>query len=808
MKPISHDMSNTRTPTHCPVFSSEKALMDYTTVKGIHQRTGVDKPHLIPFVLKELLDNAVDFIEKYGRNNSDHIVKVKLTKGKILVTNSNFGIEPFTGDMLESIFSFDRFYSEKRNIYKISRGNLGDALKEILCVPYALALSEQIEDWNEPLVITGNKLSHTIHLTIDRVEQTVTANIQTQAKMASEEELTTVEFRFPFQERTQKIGKDLVNVLIDYGVLNSHISFDYNFYPDADDPADDGLYGKWKEFLPQTQKINPEWLNRPSTWYYNFDEFKQFINGLEDNEAVIYDVLKSLNFREITNIARNDKDAGMTDTVRQLKVYPKIIYKVYDRLRGAIDPSTKLKTQFDINKQTRRDAIKKRIEQFGFIVRNAKYRLVHCTYNSNDHEIKFPFIFEVGMFYTSMADSYTIDGINSSYRPNSPFIGKYRNTYTWISGRGQKQNTAASVSDILTKYGYSNSKEQSRKAAAFIVINLISPRIDYEGYSKSHINLEPFADTIAETVYKIASESAPTGSDGKRTTGRDIVEEILKERLLAVRQNKDLLVTDKWTQSSVYYRARKRMLERGVRLTERKTITQQISDICDEWKIKRESIGIFAADRAQLYFRGEIHDVGIGELHDLKQRGTDLIIIEKEGVAEVLSPFAERYGIAILNTRGFLTDYAKDLSELSEHVTIITDLDDSGLVLANKVPDVPRIGIDLETLQHFELEREKVEEEYSPGDHYKNLLNLSKMGELDSEIDDLLKEIENTRIEIDSILVEVGNEKFWEFILEKLEDLWENRNYRRAIKTPKGIVPDAIEFEQGRKAKMRSDSGR
>ena len=74
------------------------------------------------------------------------------------------------------------------------------------------------------------------------------------------------------------------------------------------------------------------------------------------------------------------------------------------------------------------------------------------------------------------------------------------------------------------------------------------------------------------------------------------------------------------------------MLERNVRLTERKTITTQIGQICDEWGIKRESIGIFAADRAQLYFRGDIHDVGIGELNTLKQRGTDLIIIEKEGV--------------------------------------------------------------------------------------------------------------------------------------------------------------------------------
>jgi hypothetical protein len=38
-------------------------------------------------------------------------------------------------------------------------------------------------------------------------------------------------------------------------------------------------------FVPQTQEINPEWSNRPSIHYYNLDEFKQLINGLEDNDA-------------------------------------------------------------------------------------------------------------------------------------------------------------------------------------------------------------------------------------------------------------------------------------------------------------------------------------------------------------------------------------------------------------------------------------------------------------------------------------------------------------------------------------------
>ena len=87
--------------------------------------------------------------------------------------------------------------------------------------------------------------------------------------------------------------------------------------------------------------------------------------------------------------------------------------------------------------------------------------------------------------------------------------------------------------------------------------------------------------------------------------------------------------------------------------------------------------------------------------------GTDMLIIEKEGVAEVLSPFAEKMGIALLNTRGFLTEYASMLSNLSKengcNVAILTDFDVSGLLLARKVPGVFRIGIDFGTLDYFHL---------------------------------------------------------------------------------------------------------
>ena len=84
-------------------------------------------------------------------------------------------------------------------------------------------------------------------------------------------------------------------------------------------------------------------------------------------------------------------------------------------------------------------------------------------------------------------------------------------------------------------------------------------------------------------------------------------------------------------------------------------------------------------------------------------KGTDLVIFEKEGMAETLTALSDKLGFAILFTRGFATKYVRDLAELTEkagNVLVLSDYDASGILLASKV-NAPRIGIDPETLDLF-----------------------------------------------------------------------------------------------------------
>jgi hypothetical protein len=177
--------------------------------------------------------------------------------------------------------------------------------------------------------------------------------------------------------------------------------------------------------------------------------------------------------------------------------------------------------------------------------------------------------------------------------------------------------------------------------------------------------------------------------------------------------------------------------------------------------------------------------------------GTDLLVIEKEGVAEVLSPFAEKMGIALLNTRGFLTEYAAMLSSLSKqqgcNVAILTDFDVSGLLLAKKVPDIYRIGIDIDTLEYLRLDSGEVEEEYTPDNNHIKPLEEIAVLECDDDLDEYLNFVTHKRIEIDSVLAKVGSKRFWDFLVGRLNEKFSTRNYNRAITIPKHILPTVLE---------------
>lgn len=313
---------------------------------------------------------------------------------------------------------------------------------------------------------------------------------------------------------------------------------------------------------------------------------------------------------------------------------------------------------------------------------------------------------------------------------------------------------------------------------------------------------------------------------GIRTGAKELQREALRARKEAIDRGENVEPT---TQNSFYYYLRTIFLANGIDPARqgkyfRRNVTNQINEICRELGTTREDLGIIADSRATFYYDNKKFHVSRRNIEDerLHLKGTDVLIIEKAALCDLLSPLASNSGIALLDTKGYVVDYAKDLTYNTTtnhgHVAIITDFDVDGLLMAydlyDKVSyDVYRIGIDFDTISELksmypeleqELDTDKLQESYEPGNNLKRLEELYNQGRFhrikDGKVySENLDYLRNNRIEIDSVQRVVGFQKLWTFIIKKLEERFPERNYNRAIKMPnvKEVFPDIyLDFQK------------
>lgn len=194
----------------------------------------------------------------------------------------------------------------------------------------------------------------------------------------------------------------------------------------------------------------------------------------------------------------------------------------------------------------------------------------------------------------------------------------------------------------------------------------------------------------------------------RKLTIKFFVAKWILEREKQIEQDPGILYKGRVDQSAVWYDTEPLLIENGIAIHKdtRKTIQNvNVKEICDKLGKRRIELGIVVGDRAQMYFNGKWYNVSIDQIKSLSGKGIVVLIIEKKGMAEILEYYASKYGIALVQTQGYLTENASDLSELvgnyggNGHVAILTDFDVDGIIIALNAKNVPRIGIDLNTLR-------------------------------------------------------------------------------------------------------------
>ena len=575
---------------------------------------------------------------------------------------------------------------------------------------------------------------------------------------------------------------------------------------------------------------------RDSAWYYKPSGFKEFIIAIYDKSETI----EETGFRDFREFPILSKELRKK-TIQEISLSPQLIHQLYEDMRDTSKMAAPTRFKLPYKKPVRELELKQSLAQHYDVDKERAYAKVVTDHYDGDG-IVFPYAIETAI---APITEWRAKGIEPGYIKfigyinDSPAIDggeKYFSdgNYSWHDRR-DKLMTATSAKEILQRCGFDTGDfyDSKKRFPCVIILNLITPIPEWLGAAgKTHINLKPYARVIADTISNLAYKM-PTchglglgrdyyltgGSKDENQIAKNYLRKFLIDRRAAVQADPYLKVKDRITQSGVWYRIRPEMKIKGFEPREswtqtRRTLQSSITDVIEElWpdeNLTREDLGIVAASRGVVLYDGEAWPINGDTVDALAQKGVAIIVIEKEGLPDILAPFARKYGIALAHTGGRFTNAIKRMIERAKMagtiVRILTDYDVVGLDIAaaTATPTI-RIGIDKDIIKWLQqngfsdLTEDDVAEEYKPSG-------------TTIEITD--EYVTTKRIELDNVQQKVGAAKLWEYIMYRLQlpEFHARFNVAKVIEMPTTdhfrpqVVKDALVRVDNYLAKITEDT--
>lgn len=514
------------------IFTSRKQGMEYFTTEGIIQRTGYTNKvdwYLLP--IREILDNCVDFLWKNYKGSDKTLIETTLEMDDeifhLKVRSSNDSNAPAFGD-LEAIFDYNMRYGSKQDVHIISRGMLGDAMKQILSLGYVLLhVSDdgtQFGDkqWTYPLVIRYNYQEWNVYLTYDRATQYWDVKIGEPKAIPSIE--IELELKLPvIDDIKNKLTRDYIEEFCrKYTLFTTDISFKFSILDDINHTHNKSLdeADVTEEFvkklskgpdrailhidLPALHPIAADWKNTPSIHSYKPEEFIRRLTGVHDKDnTTVYEIL--LEFREGSQIPKTPKNEMLISELVASKNKDKLMEKWYEELRATLPVQKELQLPYTDNLKKRREVSQSKFYDID-TERKYSYTLVRGkTYDSphTDSLISYPFAFEI--LAIPLKNSLIQD--NPALGRDTIFIGAINYSVSPKANHfpGMYHSREETVFNVLEYYGFRKNADNNVKIPCVIIGNLITPRRDPVGYDKSIIDIVPFNSEIIHAVRVMAA---------------------------------------------------------------------------------------------------------------------------------------------------------------------------------------------------------------------------------------------------------------------------------------------------------------
>ena len=140
-------------------------LAEFCTLRELEKQTGHDADNWPIYVVKELLDNALDAAEEAGIAPQ---VEIELGNSQIVVADNARGI---AAETVKRLLDLGSRTSARARYISPSRGAQGQALSTILVMPHALD-----PGGNGAVVIEAHGIAHRISVHVDKLSEEAAAD--------------------------------------------------------------------------------------------------------------------------------------------------------------------------------------------------------------------------------------------------------------------------------------------------------------------------------------------------------------------------------------------------------------------------------------------------------------------------------------------------------------------------------------------------------------------------------------------------------------------------------------------------------
>jgi hypothetical protein len=203
---------------------------DFVRLDRLSRTTGRPAHEWDVYILKELIDNALDADEVSWRNAPSQTpglqVRVEYAAKQLFVEVSNRSV--FPSNLIPEIFATQQYTSRKAFIKGLTRGALGNALKTLLGIPYALR-NRVASDWSpdqKPLAIICGGYEYLPTYVVDTTQQTI--EFKCRENPHKQKTGTTVRVALDYFEQEKPRTLAEIKLLAEqYRLCNPHVDFDW-----------------------------------------------------------------------------------------------------------------------------------------------------------------------------------------------------------------------------------------------------------------------------------------------------------------------------------------------------------------------------------------------------------------------------------------------------------------------------------------------------------------------------------------------------------------------------------------------------